>query len=116
MLTAFRSATLLGDTESLKRVLADDVVFYSDGGGKVRAALLPVRGADKVARFFVNVARKLPERHHNDMEHGIINGMPGYLHRGDEGVEQVTVFQIENGRISAVFMIRNPEKLRHLRS
>lgn len=114
ILQAFRNAALLGDVQTLKSVLADDVVFYSDGGGKVIAATKPVCGVEKVAKFVIGVAKKFPLKATTKLETCLVNGMPGYVHRGEDGVSQSVAFEIEQGRIRAIYAVRNPEKLRHL--
>jgi RNA polymerase sigma-70 factor (ECF subfamily) len=115
---AFFKATHDGDTASLSALLARDARLHSDGGGKVQAVLNPLVGADRITRFFAGIARKvaalgqttelfLPVR---------VNGLPGYvsLIRGD--TLQVTALDIRDGHIAAVYVIRNPDKLRHVAS
>jgi RNA polymerase sigma-70 factor (ECF subfamily) len=114
VLTAFQRAATRGETEALQRVLADDVVFYTDGGGKVSAALLPIRGADKVARFVVNVQRKWRESGLDTLVPADVNGMPGFLQRKGDVIYSAGAFQIVDGRIVAIFAVRNPDKLRHI--
>lgn len=112
---AFAHAARNGDLDGLKSVLAEQAVLYSDGGGRVIAALNPVRGADRVARFFAGIARKegpliahaRPAR---------INGLPGFVARDAAGLLQTMSFEIEDGRISAVYVQRNPDKLGHVAS
>lgn len=109
---AFRSAIETGDAAALGRLLAEDAVLRTDGGGVVSAAINPVFGGERVARFFAGLARKarLGRRH----EMAWINGLPGYVTRFENGSVQTTALEIEAGMIRAVYVVRNPEKLRGL--
>lgn len=106
LLESFLTASREGDVAALRATLHRDVVAWSDGGGKVRAALNPVTGVDRVARFFVGVHRKgwstyvLTE----------INGSPGAIVRDDRGT-RVLGIAVTNGLISGVFLVLNPDKL-----
>ena len=110
---AFQSALLDGDLESFARVLADDAVFYSDGGGKRVAALNPLYGKDKILRFLAGIARKQAPITADQMERVQINGLPGFVVRTDKGVETLS-FDVAGDQIVAIYAIRNPDKLRHL--
>ena len=57
---AFLQACSTGDLNGLVQILASDAVLYSDGGGKAAAALAPIRGADRIARFFLGIMKKAP--------------------------------------------------------
>ena len=109
--SAFHAAALSGDLDAIARMLADDAVFYSDGGGKKLAALNPIRGKVKIMRFLAGVAtkRSIP----TSIEPARINGLPGFVLRGDDGVETIAL-EIAGDRIAAIYAIRNPDKLRHL--
>lgn len=109
---AFYGAVADGDAGALGALLAEDAVLRSDGGGLVRAALNPVFGRDRVARFFAGLARRghVPVSH----EPAWINGLPGYVSRDAEGKPQTTALEIEAGLVRAVYIVRNPEKLRRL--
>jgi RNA polymerase sigma-70 factor, ECF subfamily len=109
VLSAFASALRTGDTAALHAVLAADVVAYSDGGGRVSAATLPIYGAERVARFLQGLISKWPA-YLERVEPCLVNGMPG-LHVPDGELRQATAFQIENGRIQAIYTVRNPDKL-----
>jgi RNA polymerase sigma-70 factor, ECF subfamily len=110
VLTAFGAALRTGDTAALHAVLADDVVVYSDGGGRAAAATLPIYGSERAARFLLGLVSKWPEY----LEHSepcTINGMPGVSLRHAGQLQQATAFQIEGGRIAAIYSVRNPDKL-----
>ncbi len=106
---AFLEACSSGDMTSLVNVLATDAVLYSDSGGKVPAALAPIIGADRIARLFLGLLRKAPA----GLElRGIrVNGQPGLLVLVNGQIIQVMTFDILEGRIATVFVVRNPDKL-----
>jgi RNA polymerase sigma-70 factor (ECF subfamily) len=117
LLSAFRAATEAGDLHAMTQFLASDVRVVSDGGGKVRAALEVIEGADRAARFLVGVTRKRPGawwREDFTLRFATINGMPGVIVDAPEGPVQTTAFEIEGDVIRALYIVRNPDKLRHL--
>ena len=111
---AFHQAVMSGDIAALGRMLADDAVLYSDGGGKRLAALNPIRGKDKIIRFFEGLAQKqrlyVPQSIHRTS----INGLPGFVIVDVEGAVETLALAIDDGRIAALYSVRNPEKLGHL--
>ena len=111
----FRRAATGGDVAALIEVLAPDVVLRSDGGGVVTAALHPVRGADKVARFVTGLLAKV-DRYFPGVtftfEEAAVNGTPGVLLLLPGGVLYGTVaFGIADGQVTSVDLVVNPEKL-----
>jgi len=89
----------------------------TDGGGKVAAALNVIDGADRVARFLVEVTRKRPGGGWRDdftLRVAAINGLPGVIVDSPEGPVQTAAFEIEGGVIRALYVVRNIDKLRHL--
>jgi RNA polymerase sigma-70 factor, ECF subfamily len=113
--TAFQAAMTSGDTVALARLLADDAVLHSDGGGKKSAALNPIRGADKILRFFEGIARKNPELLFSDTRPALVNGLPGFVIRERDGTLDTVAIEPRDGRIVAIYLTRNPDKLRHIR-
>ncbi len=113
---AFFKASHQSDPTLLQQLLARDVVLHSDGGGKVSASINQVFGFDKVARFFAGIAQKVARlgRSTTRYEPVLINGLPGYvsLERGE--TLQATALDIRDGLIHAIYVIRNPDKLRHV--
>jgi len=95
------------DIDRVLKLLAQDAVLYSDGGGKVRAALNPVFGAQKIARFMIGVERKNPGR---QIFTGEVNGEPA-LRFAMEGREDVLVIDVVSGSIQRMMQVSNPEKL-----
>jgi RNA polymerase sigma-70 factor (ECF subfamily) len=117
LMSAFAAATESGDLDALKHLLANDVRVVTDGGGKVRAALDVVEGSDRVARFLVDVTRKRPGAWWRDdftVRFAMINGLPGLVVDAPQGPVQTSAFEIEGGAIRALYVVRNPDKLRHL--
>jgi RNA polymerase sigma-70 factor, ECF subfamily len=113
LLSAFMAATRSGDVPALTRLLASDARLVTDGGGKVPAALNVIEGPDRVAAFLVGAARKGwtdDMRVHVDT----INGLPGLVVSGSSGLVQTNAFEIEDGIVKAIYVVRNPDKLRHL--
>jgi RNA polymerase sigma-70 factor, ECF subfamily len=117
LMSAFAAATQSGDLNALTQLLASDVRIVTDGGGKVRAALEVVEGADKAGRFLLAATRKRADAWWRDdfsPRFALINGLPGIVVEGSEGVVQTAAFEIEGGVIRALYVVRNPDKLLHL--
>jgi len=117
LLSAFTAATRSGDLNALTQLLASDVRVMTDGGGKVRSALKVVEGADNVAKLVVEATRKRPDTWWRDdfrLRFATVNGLPGVIVDAPEGVMQTAAFEIEGGLIRALYVVRNPDKLRHL--
>src|SRR6516162_9501106 len=115
LMSAFVAATRSGDLNTLTELLASDVRIVTDGGGKVAAALNVLDGADRAARFVVGATRK-GWREDFTLRFASINGLPGVIVDGPEGPVQTTTFEIGDGIIRAMYVVRNPDKLRHLGS
>jgi len=111
---AFLIAARSGDAESLTRLLADDAVLSTDGGGKRTAALRPILGRDKISRFFIGIARKFPDRASYAITPARVNGLPGFLVTEPDGSLHTMSFDIRDQNIAAIYIVRNPDKLRHL--
>lgn len=111
---AFFQASRSGDLGALTSLLADEVVFVSDGGGKRPAALNPVRGHDRVMRLLDGIARKTVAGASALLAVRVIDGLPGFVSREPDGLIQTTALEISGGRIVAIYVVRNPDKLRHL--
>jgi RNA polymerase sigma-70 factor (ECF subfamily) len=117
LISAFAAATRSGDLNALTQLLANDARIVTDGGGKVRSALNVIEGADRVAQFLVEVTRKRPDawwRADFMVRFATINGMPGLIVDAPEGAVQTTAFEIEGNVVRALYVVRNPDKLRHL--
>jgi RNA polymerase sigma-70 factor (ECF subfamily) len=113
LLAAFISASRSGDIETLTRMLASDARMVTDGGGKVQAALNVIEGADRVARFLAGTVRKgLTDDMSVRFE--MVNGLPGLFIVNPNGLVQTTAFEFEGDVVTAIYVVRNPDKLRHL--
>ena len=107
----FLEACFGGDMEGLLALLSEDVSFWSDGGGKTLAALNPIHGAEKVARFFSGILRKVPPG--LTVRRASINGRPGLVGYFEDGRPQsVATFEVAEGSSRAIRLVVNPEKLR----
>jgi len=109
---AFASACEDGDLETLVSLLDPNVVWRSDGGGKVSASLRPQHGGSHVARALRMLATKFRQRHRPAR----VNGAPGYISIDAQGVVTVTSVTIDNGLIVEINSVRNPDKLGRLRA
>lgn len=98
------------DPKALEQLLTDDVVFTSDGGGKVPAATVPVVGRDHVSRLLFGLKEK-GWRNVTRIELVTLNGLPGMVTFNAAGVQEVAAFEIDGGRVAAMYVVRNPEKL-----
>jgi len=111
---AFFAASRNGDMQALKSMLAADVAVHSDGGGKARAALRVLTGIDDVMKLHTGLARHFAADMSQLVRYGFVNGLPGFVTREKDGVLQTTALEIADGAIVAIYVVRNPDKLRHL--
>ncbi|MEU8086857.1 RNA polymerase sigma-70 factor [Micromonospora sp. NPDC049101] len=111
-LDAFRRAVETGDVQGLLDVLAPDVVFLGDGGGIRQAVLRPVAGADRVARLLASTPARAAAM---SLRPAQVNGHPALLFHLDGGIDTVIALRFDEGLITAIYAVRNPEKLSHMR-
>lgn len=111
---AFFAASRNGDMGALGAMLAADVTLYTDGGGKRSAVGRPVLGFDHVMKMCAALAAFLREHRSTLIRTALINGLPGFVTREADGELQTTALDIEDGMITAIYVVRNPDKLRHL--
>jgi RNA polymerase sigma-70 factor (ECF subfamily) len=107
---AFLRATMTGDLDGLLALLAPDVVLVSDGGGKRKAALRPIRGAEKVARFLLAVTGEAE----GEPSFATVNGEVGVVARAGGDITYVGLVEVADGRITHILAVLNPDKLAHL--
>ncbi|MFB9835828.1 RNA polymerase sigma-70 factor [Actinoallomurus acaciae] len=108
----FLAACVGGDLNRMMELLAPDVTAWSDGGGKVKAAVRPQRGAKNVARFLAAViATPMTDRRPQAVN---VNGRPGILFTAAGRPDTVACAEVVDARITEIHLIRNPDKLRHL--
>jgi RNA polymerase sigma-70 factor (ECF subfamily) len=105
MVTALAS----GEVDQVLRLLADDAVLISDGGAAVKAARRPVVGADRVARFLTNLANRGLKL--LDAEITTINNGTGVVLSWFDVTFTALVFEVADGRVTEVDIMRNPDKL-----
>lgn len=108
---AFYAASSQGDLGALRGILAETVVLQSDGGGKAYAFLKPILGAEKVVRMFRGLFKKFSASPSVFVQWTWIDGLPGFLSYERDGTLQSTALEIEDGRIRAIYITRNPDKL-----
>jgi RNA polymerase sigma-70 factor (ECF subfamily) len=112
---AFFAASRHGDMAALQSLLAADVAVHADGGGKRPAAYVPIIGIDDVLALHAALFRRGSGQAPSAIvRYGLINGLPGFVTREADGLLQTTALQIEDGKISGIFVVRNPDKLSHL--
>lgn len=114
LVSAFFEATRDGDLTRLQSLLASEVVLYSDGGGKANAARRPVAGRDRVARMYAGLVKKAGAVPQRLLYHATIDGLPGLVSLGGDGLLQTIAFELEGGLIVGIYVVRNPDKLRHV--
>lgn len=113
LVSAFIAASRSGDVARLTQLLATDAKLVTDGGGKVLAALNVISGGDRVAAFLAGVVRKgWTDR--TTLRFDTINGLPGLIVSDPDGLVQTTAFEIDGEVITAIYIVRNPDKLRHI--
>ncbi|EDY58689.2 MULTISPECIES: RNA polymerase sigma-70 factor [Streptomyces] len=111
---SFRRALETGDLQGLLDVLAPDVVLVSDGGGVKQAALRPIVSADKVARFIAGGIAKYTVTLTGEATE--VNGSPALVLRVNGEIDGVLAVRVEDGRISGLYYVRNPQKLTRVAS
>jgi RNA polymerase sigma-70 factor (ECF subfamily) len=107
----FRQACITGNAEELLAVLDSDATFVADGGGKAAAPTSPVLGAHRIAEFLIDTIGKV-RWSESDPQLVTINGTPGLLVRHPITGNGTYSFDIINGRIRGIYVVRNPDKLR----
>jgi RNA polymerase sigma-70 factor (ECF subfamily) len=113
LLQAFSDAVASGNVRQLAELLREDAVALTDGGGRKFAALNPIIGADKVARFFIGLAGKIAG-HDVRIQPAVINGVVGALLYLDGELDLTLSMAIDGEKIAAIYVVRNPDKLQHL--
>ena len=111
--TRFFDACRSGDIEAIESLLTPDVVSHSDGGGKARGARPggPIVGLRKIANLLAVVHRKRGK--YCDVSMTTVNGQPGVVFSEAGKVIQITTFASEQGRVTTLYTVLNPDKLRH---
>ena len=111
-LEAFQRAAETGDLQSLLDILAPDVVALSDGGGVKQAAVRPIVGANKVARLLATGLGRITAA--ASLQLAQVNGYPALILRLNGEIDTVIAARIDDGLITGLYAVRNPEKLSHM--
>jgi RNA polymerase sigma-70 factor (ECF subfamily) len=111
---AFFAASRSGDMEALGAMLSADVSIHADSGGKRPSTLVPILGRDTALDLFKRVVGRLGPSYSTLVRLAFVNGLPGFVTLEADGHLQTTALDIEDGRIAAIYVMRNPDKLRHL--
>ena len=111
---AFFAASRSGDMKALGAMLAADVSVHADGGGKRPALMEPVIGFDAVMKVHEWLAAQFKKNGSKLVRTGFVNGLPGFITLEADGELQTTALEIEDGKVAAIYVVRNPDKLRHL--
>jgi RNA polymerase sigma-70 factor (ECF subfamily) len=109
---AFFTASRSGDMKAIAAMLATDVSVHADGGGKRPAATQPILGFDAVMNLFERLAALLQQT--KFVRAAFINGLPGFITLEADGELQTTALEIEDGKVTTIYVVRNPDKLKHL--
>ncbi|GAA3382044.1 RNA polymerase sigma factor SigJ [Cryptosporangium minutisporangium] len=113
LVRAFRDAWGAADIDALVELLAPDATAIGDGGGLVTAAPRPVEGAERIARFFADRAAAVPGM---TMLERTVNGQPGLVTQVDDVTVAVLAFDVADDRITRIWAVLNPLKLRPWRA
>ncbi len=111
---AFFAASRSGDMAALGALLAADVGLWSDGGGKRPAVDRPVLGLATVLKLHRSLAVLFGKYGSTLVRTGLINGLPGFVTREADGQLQTTALEIADGKVAAIYVVRNPDKLSHM--
>jgi RNA polymerase sigma-70 factor (ECF subfamily) len=109
----FLQAWTQANVQDLLTLVAEDATLWADGGGKVTAALHPLHGAMKIARFLVSIrhSKVLPVV---SSQLTYVNGQPGLINFVDRHLHSVFSFEFAGGRIQSIFAVVNPDKLQQI--
>lgn len=111
---AFFAASRHGDMKGLQSLLAADIVMRADGGGKKPAAIAPVVGIGDVMALHAGLARIFERSMSKLVRFGFINGLPGFVTVEADDTLQTTALRIEAGKVTGIYIMRNPDKLQHI--
>jgi RNA polymerase sigma-70 factor (ECF subfamily) len=114
LVAAFIDATRSGDVDGFAKLLAEDAILYTDGGGKRRAALNPILGRERILRFLAGVARRADAPVIRGMYPRQVNQLPGFVVDYGGGEFAMVAMESHAGVITTVYLVANPDKLRHL--
>jgi RNA polymerase sigma-70 factor (ECF subfamily) len=113
LLNDFIQAVTTENKERLLTLLETDIILYSDGGGKVPAALHPIAGAERVIPYLLGLIKKVPAGFRYQLAN--INGRPGVILWVGQQVDSILSFKTNGSKMAAFYLIRNPDKLGQIR-
>ena len=108
----FVQSILNGNVNQLLDLISEDVTMYSDGGGKVRAAQIPIFGAAKVVQLLLSLTKMYTGKF--TIKYTSVNGLPGLILTLDDHLQYVYSFAFNGNQIQTIYAVANPDKLRHL--
>ncbi len=108
----FVQSILNGNVNQLLDLVSEDVVMYSDGGGKVKAAQIPIFGAARVIQLLQNLLKMYAGKF--TITFTLVNGLPGLILTTDDYLQYVYSFAFSGNRIQTIYSVANPDKLQHL--
>ena len=111
---AFFIASRSGDMKAIAAMLANDVSMQADGGGKRPTVGAPVLGFSAVMDLLTLLAGILQDRPSTLLRTTLVSGLPGFITREADGELQTTALDIQDGKVAAIYVMRNPDKLKHL--
>jgi RNA polymerase sigma-70 factor (ECF subfamily) len=112
---AFAAASNGDDPQALAALLAEDAILISDGGGKRKAALRVLSGREDVLRLYQGLRWRGALTTLQSVQGVRVNGSPGLLCRFADGPAVIAIEADDAGRVAAIYMISNPDKLAHIR-
>lgn len=111
---AFVVAAASGDVSTFAQLLAEDAVLYADGGGKRRSALKPILGRERIMRYYQSQRIKSGGAFSaHRVDPATLNGLPGFVFHTAEGTETLAL-EVTESQVVAIYLVRNPDKVRHL--
>lgn len=108
----FVQSILTGNVNHILDLVSEDVTLYSDGGGKVKAAQIPIFGATKLVHFLQSLMKIYSGKF--TIKYTSVNGLPGLIIAFDNHLHYVYSFAFSENRIQTIYAVANPDKLRHL--
>ena len=113
LITDFLAALKQGNMNRMVSMLDPNVILVSDGGGKAKAAIFPIKTSNHVARFLMGTVHKASrDERAMPIEISIINEQPAFIQRSDGGIQTVGIIHTEGNRIRNIYIVRNPDKLK----
>ncbi|MGD6959440.1 RNA polymerase sigma-70 factor [Rossellomorea aquimaris] len=108
----FVQSILNGNVNQLLDLVSEDVAMYSDGGGKVKAAQVPIFGANRVVQLLQNLMKLYAGKF--TVNYTSVNSLPGLILTIDDHLQYVYSFTFSGNQIQTIYTVANPDKLRHL--